>query len=181
MLLRPPKVRPMTDDVSFEQMKASIGSLIILWSRIERAGREEITRANDGILPKSVHGIAATLSAWEASVSHRRNVEPLRALLASALRAQLQDPLVVRNGVCHGIVALSASYHDQPASLCWEFKDIKRSLTWNELQVMFSWLSKLPFAMSMISNTESGVLGNRISDNAENREWWTAEFGIVLS
>ena len=46
---------------------------------------------------------------------------------------------------------------------------------------MFSWLSKVPNAISIISNTESEVLGNRISDNAENREWWTAEFGIALS
>lgn len=171
----------MTDDVSFEQVKASIGSLIILWSRIERAGREEITRANHGILPRSVHGIAATLSAWETSVLDRKNVEPLRALLASALRAQLKDPLDIRNGVCHGIVALSASYHDEPASLSWELNETKRSLIWSELQKMFSWLSKLPAAMNMISNMESGVLGNRISDNAENREWWMAEFGIALS
>jgi hypothetical protein len=171
----------MTDDVSFEKMKASIGSLIILWSRVERAAREEITRANDGVLPKSVHGIASTLSAWETSVLDRTNVEPLRALLASALRAQLKDPLDVRNGVCHGIFAVSASYHDEPASLCWELNDTKRSLCWNELQTMFSWLSKVPNAISIISNTESEVLGNRISDNAENREWWTAEFGIALS
>lgn len=171
----------MTDGVSYEQMKASVGSLIILWSRIERTGREEISRANGGILPKSAHGIAMTLSAWEASVIDRKNVEPLRALLAAGLRARLKDSLDIRNGICHGIVALSASYNDEPATLSWEFKETKHSLSWSELQEMFSWLSKVPRAMNMISHTESESIGNRISDTPENRAWWMAEFGIALS
>lgn len=99
----------MVNDVSFEQIRGSLGSLLLQWSAIERAAREEVARAHDGQLPKSAHGIAAVLNAWEAAVVARQDASPLRILLATTLRAQLQDPLDIRNGVCHGLVGLSAA------------------------------------------------------------------------
>ena len=72
------KVRRMVNNVSFEQIRGSLGSLLLLWSAIERAARKEVARAHDGQLPKSAHGIAAVLNAWEAAVVARQDASPLR-------------------------------------------------------------------------------------------------------
>ena len=170
----------MEKDVSFEQISGSLGSLLLLWSAIEQAARDEVARVHDGQLPKSAHGIAAALNAWQAAVAGGEDPSPLRMLLASTLRTQLQDPLDVRNGVCHGLVGLSATHLDRAASLTWELNSERRSITWDELQVAFSWLSKIPHAIGMISNSPSTTLGSRMTDNHENREWWRAEYGLNL-
>lgn len=170
----------MREDVTFEQIRGSLGSLLWLWSAIERAAREEVGRAHDGQLPKSAHGIAAVLNAWEAAVLGGQNAAPMRSLLASKLRARLQDPLDIRNGVCHGLVGLSAEYGGRPATLTWELNDVVRSITWEELQTTFSWLSKVPSAISMISNSPMEKFGSRMTDTAENRGWWLVEYGLDL-
>ena len=170
----------MVKDVSFEQVSGSLGSLLLLWSAIEQAARDEVARAHGGQLPKSAHGIGAVLNAWEASVAGGKDPSQLRILLASTLRAQLQDPLQVRNGVCHGLVGLSATHGDRAASLTWELNSEKRSMTWDELQVTFSWLSRIPHAIGIISNSPSIKKGSRMTDSHENRKWWRAEYGLNL-
>lgn len=170
----------MTDDVSFEQIQGSLGSLLFLWSKIERAARDEVANAHDGQLPRTAYGIAAVLNAWEAAVSDGPKASPLRTLLAHTLRAQLQHPLDIRNGVCHGLVGRSAARGNQPASLTWELNGEKHSITWQELQVNFAWLSKVPFAIGMISNHSEDEAGSRFIDSPENRSWWRSEYGLVL-
>jgi hypothetical protein len=166
--------------VSYEQIQGSLGSLSLLWSAIERAAREEVARAHDGQLPKSAHGIAAALKAWEVTVAGGQDASPFSALLASTLRAQLHDPLDIRNGVSHGLVGLSSSQVNRPATLTWELNEERRSITWDELQATFSWLSKVPSAIRIISNSHPGKLGSRMTDNHGNREWWKTENGLDL-
>lgn len=171
----------MTKDVTYEQISGSLGSLLLLWAAIERQARKEVARVHGGCLPKSAHGIAAVLNVWENAVVAEVSAGSLRALLASTLRAQLQEPLNVRNGLCHGLVGVSSAYDGKPATLIWEINDIKCSITWEELQATFSWLSKIPFAISMISNSSAEKLGSRTIDSPENRQWWHAEYGINFS
>jgi hypothetical protein len=171
----------MTTDVTYEQVSGSLGSILLLWAAIERQARKEVAGLQNGCLPKSAHGIAAVLNAWETAVVAAASIGSLHALLASTLRAQLQEPLSVRNGVCHGLNGVSSAYDGKPAALMWEIDGVKRSIAWDELQAAFSWLSKVPLAISMISNSPTEKLGSRIIDSAENREWWLAEYGIRLS
>jgi hypothetical protein len=168
----------MTPDVTFEKISASLGSLLLLWAAIERAARDEVARLHGGCLPKSAHGIAAVLNTWEAAVISVRPEAPFRALLAAKLRAELQLPLKIRNGVCHGLVGISSAYDGRPAALTWEINDAKCSITWEELQSMFSWLSKVHLAISMITNSSTEQAGSRMVDNSENRKWWLEEFGL---
>lgn len=170
----------MKESVSYAQIQSSLGSLIMLWSNIERTVREEVASAHHGQLPKSAHGIAAVLNAWEAVVRNAHNASPFRTLLALSLRAQLQDHLDVRNGVCHGLVGISASYDNRPATLTWELNDKTRSITWQELQVNFSFLSKAPRAIQMISKHGREVPGSRLIDSPETRKWWRSEYGLEL-
>jgi hypothetical protein len=169
----------MTKDVTFEKMSGSLGSLLLLWAKIERVARNEVALIHGGFLPKSAYGIAAVLNAWEAAMIAARPEVPLRALLATTLRDQPQAPLNVRNGVCHGLVDISSAYVGRPATFIWEINDVRCGITWGELQTAFAWLSKVTFAISMISNSRAEQAGSRMMDKSENREWWLAEYGLV--
>lgn len=170
----------MANDVTFEQISGSLGSLLLLWAAIERQARQEVARVNDGILPRSAFGISAVLNAWEATVVQQHADQAFRSLLASKLRAQLQDSLNIRNGLCHGLLSASAAHQGKPAALMWELNGVERHITWEELQASFSWLSKVPDALSMISKSSAERQGNRMTDSLENRDWWLAEYGISL-
>lgn len=87
----------------------------------------------------------------------------------------------MRNGVCHGLVGFSAADLNRPATLTWELNGENRSITWDELQITFSWLSKVPHVIAMISNPQPEKQGSRMTDNDENREWWMAEYGLNLT
>ena len=57
----------MPTDVTFNQMSGAIGSLILLWSRIERSARDDVVRLL-GCLPAKARGIKAVIGTWEGAV-----------------------------------------------------------------------------------------------------------------
>lgn len=160
-------------------MKATLGSLLLLWGRIERAARDEVIRAH-GRVPKSAYGIAAILRTWECTVKAAHPSGSLYALLAEALRAQLEELLNIRNGLCHGWTGISSANQARPATLQWRINDEDHCITWAELQASFSWLAKAPDAISSISSPHFDKRRVRANDSVENREWWAAEYGINL-
>jgi hypothetical protein len=170
----------MSNDVTFAQISGSLGSLLLLWAAIEKAARQEVARVNDGSLPRSAHGLSAALNAWEATVVDRCPEEAFRSRLASKLRAQLQELLKIRNGLCHGLLGASAAHQGKPAALMWELNGEEHHITWEELQASFGWLSKVPHALSMISKSSAERPGNRMTDTPANRDWWRAEYGITV-
>lgn len=72
-------------DVSYERIGGSLGSLLLLWTAIERSAREEVVRVHK-CLPKSAHGIAAVLKCWESTVKDAQDLTTLGSLVAEALR-----------------------------------------------------------------------------------------------
>lgn len=166
--------RPMISDVSFDRISASLGSFLLVWASVERSVHSEVVRVR-GVAP---HGMGAILARWEETVLERQPATSLCPLLASSLREQLQAPLHMRNGICHGLEGISAPNGDKPAMLRWDFSGQKHSVSWEELQATLSWLSRLPRAFSIISNPSLERLGNRGIDTAENREWWRSEFDL---
>jgi hypothetical protein len=164
---------------SVGQMMSAIGSLLWLWAEIERAARKEVLRAHDGILPTSAHGIAGMLNCWERTVVQDRKNQPFRAALASRLRVQLQSALNIRNGICHGLDGVSAAHGTEPGTLKWTVRETRHSITWDELQVLFPWLSKVPGAMQMLAYADQSP-HSRMVDRSENREWWVNEYGVDL-
>lgn len=162
-------------------MKATVGSLLLLWSEVERAARQQVAAANGGDLPKSAYGLAAALNAWQATATRPEAEGLLGNGLAKGLRMRLQFPLDIRNGICHGLVGISAAFHSHPASLTWEIGEKRHSLAWDEMQEVLRWLSKVPAALSIIGNPERDKGASRMQDTTENREWWLAEYGLVAS
>jgi len=166
-------------DGSYDRISGSLGSLLLLWAAIERSAREEVLRVH-GHLPKSAHGISAALKCWEATVTHAQVPATLGPRLATSLRARLQGPLDVRNGLCHGLTGMSSAWGETPAQLEWTIDDKAHRIGWEELQASFGWLSRVPRALSLISDPRSGRATDRRIDTPENRQWWLAEFGLAL-
>ena len=168
-------------DVDFDQAKGSVGSLLLLFSRIERSAREELARMKKASPSKPAHGFAAIMNDWVAAIDTMPCELSLTVPLAVSLRAQLQGPIALRNAVCHGLNSISASHGDVPATLGWELNGERGSITWDELQTCFQWLSRVPHAISHISSGPTKKLDCRLKDSVENRAWWMAEYGILVS
>lgn len=165
--------------MTYEKMRGSVGSLLLVWSAIEGSARDEVIRAQ-GCVPKSAHGVAAVLKIWEGIVIAGHPATSLCPLLATTLRASLQGAIEVRNGICHGLIGISAEREDMTAALHWEINGAKHSISWENLQTSLNWLSKIRSAISIISNSSLESLGSRVIDSIENREWWLTEYGLSL-
>lgn len=166
-------------DVTYERMSGSLGSLLLVWASLERTLRSEIIRAK-GCLPEGAYGAGALLRCWESVVAEKHPRGSLGELLTRTLLDQLQGPRAVRNGLCHGLVGISAADGQVPAKLFWEINGQQGSISWDESQEQFGWLSRLPRAVWMISSPSLQGSANRLADTAENREWWRSEFLINL-
>lgn len=160
-------------------MAGSIGSLLLVWAKIEQSARDEVVRAH-GNLPKSAYGIAALLRNWESTVIEKQPATSLCPLLAKTLCVSLNHQLEIRNGVCHGLIGISATNEDITGELHWEINNESHSISWEDLQTSLSWLSKIHRAISIISNSSVERFGDRGIDDLENRKWWQTEFGLNL-
>lgn len=168
-----------TLEVNYDRISASLGSLLLVWSQLEKSFRDEVIRFH-GSLPPRAHGIAAVVRTWESAVIAAQPASSLCPSLATIVRCQLQGPLDMRNGLCHGLVGISAANKQVPAQLHWELNGEKHSISWEDLQKCFGWLSRLPRAISIISDRSLDRLGSRATNTAENREWWRSEFDLEL-
>lgn len=167
-------------DISYERISGALGSLLLVWASVEKAVRHEVVRAH-GLVPPKARGIAAALRTWEGAVIESQPANSLGPLLATTLRHQLQKPLDVRNGLCHGLVGISAATEQQQATLRWEINDESHGISWDDLQAQLGWLSRLPRAVSVISTPSLARAGNRAIKTAENRAWWRSEFSLNVT
>ncbi|MBD3746937.1 MAG: hypothetical protein IE932_12075 [Sphingopyxis terrae] len=166
----------MISDVNFDRISASLGSFLLVWASVERSVRKQVIRVR-GVAP---HGMGAVLARWEETVIELQPATSLCPLLASTLRHQIEGPLRMRNGICHGLEGISAASGDEPAMLHWELNGQKHAVTWEDLQATLRWLSELPRAFSVIAQPLLEKPGSRGIDTAENREWWRTEFGLSV-
>lgn len=165
------------EDVSFGQVCASLGSLLYLWCAVERTLRDNVASLYGGELPRSAHSISSILKVWENAMRERQDSLPLCGLLVSSLCAQLRQLLNIRNGVCHGLRGISGSDANQSGSVTWELNGEEHSVSWEELQTSFAWLSKVPFAVEIISRSRPEMM----IDTPGTRAWWESEYGLSSS
>lgn len=135
---------PDTDQtITFDQMKGTIGSLLYLWSGIEKSLNVAIENLHGENVPRSVHGISRSIDVWSLAIKQTDQTSTLRADLCDRLVKMLKEALVIRNLVCHGLIGISARLHidDPEAHLKVQLGDDMRLLTWHQLDEMFSWMS----------------------------------------
>lgn len=163
-------------------MCGALGSLLLLWSEIERSTREEVLFLNEGgVAPKPGYGFAALLREWDKRVIAKHPSGSAPALLASALTGELRKAQKIRNALCHRLDGISASQEEKPAALTWRTANGTGRITWPELQISFHRLSKYPRAMSILSRYDAMNFDRMRLDDAENRQWWFDEFGLSVS
>lgn len=170
----------MTEDISFDKMKGSLGSLLLLWSEIEQSTRKELAQITDRPPPSPSHGMAAVLRDWETATTARHQKSPFAILIISAVVAELRAALKIRNALCHGLTGISASRYEKPAELRWHVNGEEGRITWSEMEAWFAQLSRLSRAIWFLSRSSSGSK-TRLEDTPENRDWWRAEHGIDLN
>lgn len=157
-------------------MQAALGSLLLLWSAIERQAMQQIAQPEDCTQGRRPLGPSELLRGWRRQITQTPADGSLRNSLAETLCDQLEQPRAVRNGVCHGLVGVRASGPEQPACMTWDTAGTLHQITWDELQTIFRFLSKVPHAMSMI-----GDQSERCADTPEKRDWWASEYGLILT
>lgn len=162
----------------FDSLRGGIGSLILLWSRIERAVKKEILACCGEPLPKSVNGIKSALDRWRDIEEGKPETSDFHKIIISKLLTKLQYALDMRNGFCHGCVDISVGMDGQSGMITWTFKEENHKISYDELTSILGWLSKIPFLIQMISRPRVIKAGCRFVDTHENREWWRIEFGL---
>lgn len=157
--------------IEYDQIKGAIGSLVSLWSSIEKTLTISIGRMHAGEVPKSAHGISTSLDVWSQRVIPMTDNRPLQAGLCQRLVEMLKEALVIRNLVCHGLIGISAQLHlDQPeAHLSVQLGDDTRLLTWSQLDEMFQWMSRTSWLI--IDLTDAAMEGDAERANARLHGW----------
>jgi hypothetical protein len=165
------------ETVSYDRIKGTVASLLFLFAGIENEARQILASANQAKGLAKLHGAGAILKAWKNLLEVQRITRPEEAKLAACLWGMIQGPLAVRNGVCHGLIGASSEHDGAPATLNWRGKCGVESMTYDELQEMFAWLSRVPQAMAMASHA---VLSKDPStlQPFPKREFWESEFRI---
>lgn len=167
--------------MTFEEAKGAIGSLLLVWADIERSLRQEIARANDGRILPCIQGAGSALTEWEFCVAKEHPSDTLRIALVADLLVKLSEPRKIRNGICHGLMGISSSRAGAAANLYWELNGQQCSIEVEELLAMLGWMSRVPQAVSILSAPVDLSLSGRLRDTAENRQWWSEEFGLTAN
>ena len=170
---------PENTTVSVNDLRACLGSLLFLWANIERELREQVAR-QCGTVSRPAHGIGACLRSWRSSIPDGGGTGQFRAELADCLIQQLQHPIKMRNGLCHGLTGYSSG-SEISAELSWQLKEQEERVSYKELQDLFSWLARLPRALSVLSRPPVAGKFDRCVDTAEDRQWWQTEFALSVS
>jgi hypothetical protein len=150
----------------------------LLWSDIERAIQKEIRSSCGGQLPKKAHGIKAALNTWRDIEIGKLERSDFHKRIIFTLYAKLQDSLDMRNGFCHGCVGISLGKDGLTSIITWEFRGENHEINHDELLTILGWLSKITFAIEVVSAPRVLTVGCRLVDTYENREWWRTEFGL---
>ncbi|MFO1210077.1 MAG: hypothetical protein U1E40_12785 [Amaricoccus sp.] len=131
-------------------MKAAIGSLLFLWSRLERSLASALEVLGEP-QSKLAHGPARRIEAWSSRIRCRSADRPWQAALCDRMADLLRDALGVRNLVCHGLEGIAAQGHCDQARLTVALGENRRVVTWGELQAMFDWMSQADSPISLLT------------------------------
>lgn len=140
--------------VTFDQIKGAVGSLIYLWSQVERELADSIRELASDEHTKLPHGIGRSLDRWCQEIRLRTEASGTVDEICRHLVEILGEALDMRNLVCHGLIGITAHLEprQEEASLTDELNGTTRELTWTELQRMFGWMSQATWVIRHLTN-----------------------------
>lgn len=141
------------EPVSFIEIKGSIGSILFLWSSVERELSKGIETLDEGLAKNRVHGISRKISHWVRLQMAACAERPEHRALLLEIRKRLTLTLAIRNCIAHGLIGISAdpSGHSGDASLTTEMNGEMRKLHHAELDQCMRILSHLIWAIGSLS------------------------------
>ncbi len=150
---------PMEDEaainpVSFVEMKASVGSVLFLWSSIEREITKRIEELDDGKSRNGAHTLAQKIARWESLQAAVCAERPEHRDLLLEVRARLLMALELRNRITHGLIGITADPfgHHGDAHLETELNGEKRKHAHSDLEHVMRILSHVVWAIGGLSD-----------------------------
>lgn len=142
------------EPVSFVEMKASIGSILFLWSSVERELAKQIDALDDGSTTNGVHTLSQKIARWESLQSLTSGERPEHEALLREVRGRLTRALDIRNRISHGLIGIRADRHEYNGEACLttELKGETRIFSHAELDHSMRALSHLVWAIRSLSD-----------------------------
>ena len=94
--------------VTFVEMTASVGSILFLWSSLEREITKRIEELDDGKGRNKAHTLSQKIACWESLQASICAERPERQDLLNEVRTRLMVALELRNRITHGLVGIVA-------------------------------------------------------------------------
>ena len=154
------ETRPaMQDDtainpVTFVEMKASVGSILFLWSSIEREITKRVEELGDGKSRNGAHTLAQKIARWESLQASVCAERPEHQDLLKEMRTRLMMALELRNRISHGLIGITADPFGNrgDAHLETELNGEKRKHTHSDLEHVMRILSHMVWAIGSLSD-----------------------------
>ena len=138
--------------VSFVEMNASVGSILFLWSSVERELAKQIDALDDGSKKNGAHTISQKIKRWVDLQSPASGERPEHGDLLREVRERLTRALEIRNQISHGLIGIRADRYEYNGEACLttEFNGVKRTHPHAELEHSMRVLSQLVWASRRI-------------------------------
>lgn len=148
------KTDPKPEPISFMEMKASVGSLLFLWSSIEREITKRIEQLDDGKSRFALHTLAQKIARWESLQAAVCDERPEHRELLTEVRARLVMALELRNRITHGLVGITADPFGNrgDAHLETELNGEKRKHAHSDIEHVMRILSHMVSAIGALSD-----------------------------
>ncbi len=139
--------------VSFVEMNASVGSILFLWSSVERELAKQIDALDDGSKKNGAHTISQKIKRWVDLQSPASGERPEHGDLLREVRERLTRALEIRNQISHGLIGIRADRYEYNGEACLttEFNGVKRTHPHAELEHSMRVLSQLVWAIRSLS------------------------------
>lgn len=142
------------EPVSFVEMKASVGSILFLWSSVERELTTQIDALDGGSKKIGAHTLSQKIARWEGLQSPASGERPEHEALLREVRERLLQALDIRNRISHGLIGIRADRHEYNGEACLttELNGVKRTHPHAELEHSMRVLSQLVWAIRSLSD-----------------------------
>lgn len=161
--------------VTFVEMMASVGSILFLWSSVEREISKRIEELDDGKGRNRAYTLAQKIACWESLQASICAERPEHQNLLNEVRTRLMVALELRNRITHGMVGIVADPfgHSGGAHLETELNGETRKHAHSDLQRVMLILSHMVSAIGSLSHAtmqkdprkaENVYVGIRLSD-----------------
>lgn len=147
-------VSEQIEPVTLQDMKASIGSILLLWSSVERELTQRIEALSDGQVKNGAHTISQKISRWKDLQAIACAERPEHKTLLTNVHERLTQALDIRNRIAHGLIGIAVDPfgHRGDAGLETEMNGEKRILRYGELEHLMRVLSHLKWAIVSLSD-----------------------------